>query len=305
MHTMPRTAAVDFSLRTAAKRFEDQVATSLAHSTKFSTVNASVCRMNGMVSHMLKDETGVNDKHILMHARAAFEAASDAVVDVALSKIHRISAQRNLMIVLTARQRHADAIDNGQLALSDSKRVLGSMHPMTLAITRELSVILLDIGDFVGAEPLLRDAEHGCVELLGEKNTETLSARLLLGQLIARQGDLDGAKQLFRKCLRTARKLHGDAAPLTMMATSHLGAVLMERTEYFEAEALLSWHLKVVRRAHGASAPEVEEAALRLAMCQRAAGDVSAAFTADEVIGSCGKACSSCAKASSCGSNEV
>jgi tetratricopeptide (TPR) repeat protein len=186
---------------------------------------------------------------------------------------HLITAQRNMMVVLAGRNREEYAIVLGQRAHADLHRLLGPLHPTTIALLRELSVVVLASGDLQSAEPLLRAAVRGCAELFGEVHPDTLSARMLLGQLLATRGSLDEAKHLFRANLAAARALYGDGAPLAEVAASNLSALLMERREFWEAEGILTWQLRLVRRLHGRSSQQAREVATRLAECKLAGSD--------------------------------
>ena len=282
-------------------------------SREFKEVQNRCTRMNSMVSTLLKQ--GPVDDATEHHARAALAAASEHEVEE-MNPLHLLSAQRNLMVVLAGKAQHADAIEVGEKVLSGYRSLLGPKHPTTVAVVRELSVIVLEGGDIHGAEPLLRDAWQATVALYGPLHEESLSSGMLLGQLLASQNKLDEAKALFRSNLRTSRKLHGDSHPLTLLVSSNLCALLMERGEYMEAEALLTWHVRLATRLHGQSSPQVREVAFRLAECRRAVhgddlnerlggvlGQVGGLGDIEDLgrIGECGKACASCEKQATCG----
>ena len=145
--------------------------------TSWTTQHTRCMRMNGLVSSVLKSES--IDESAEYHGRAALAAAGEAD---SLLPLHLLSAQRNLMVILSQREPGA-ALEIGNQALEGYRNLLGSMHPTTVSLLRELSVIALGTGDLIQAEPLLENAAHACVELFGDEHAETVSSLMLLGQV--------------------------------------------------------------------------------------------------------------------------
>lgn len=265
---------VYFDQHAAFKGFEQALENDAAlQNDEFHTLHSRCIRMNNMVTNLLK-EGPVNDS-LRHHSKAAVAIATDHASKI--PPLHLLSAQRNHMVVLAGLGEHNDAIAMGEEALLGFRELLGSSHPTTVSVLRELSVIVLNRAhvsrEFDEVEPLLREAATRCEDLFGEVNGETLSARMLLGQCIAAQGQLSGAKSLFRSNLAVSRAVHGDAHQFTMLAASHLATILMERRDLFEAEAILRWQLRVTTRTHGANSGQARNAALELSRCKLLAGD--------------------------------
>lgn len=265
---------MQFDENVAIRRFRMFSASRMRESDDtFKKAYAQVSRLNNEVSLFLREEDVGSSSSIENKAEVALALASRNADT--LPAMHVLCAQRNMMVVLAGKERHEEAIEVGQRAHDGYRRLLGPLHPSTVSLLRELSVIVLSSGNYAGSEPLLRAALHGCVELFGDVHPDALSARMLLGQLLATRGVLDEAKLLFRLNLASARALYGDEAPLTHVAASNLSALLIERREFWEAEGLLTWHVRVASRASGQSSDEAKEVAMRLAECRRLSGDES------------------------------
>ena len=294
---------MEFDESVAIRRFRMLSASRMRESDDgFKRMYAQVSRLNNEVTQILRDEDVSTSSSIEMKAEVALALASSHADK--LPPMHVLCAQRNMMVVLAGKERHEQAIEVGQRVHDGYRRLLGPLHPSTVSLLRELSVIVLSSGDLEGSEPLLRGALHGCVELFGDVHPDALSARMLLGQLLATRGLLDEAKPLFRLNLATARALYGDEAPLTHVAAGNLSALLIERRDFWEAEGLLAWHLRVATRACGRESDEVKDVAMRIVECKRASGDESVMNAMMEgetsecssVFGGC--ECTSCAKRS-------
>lgn len=264
--------------RAAYRGFEKSLQdTASGDDTTFHTLHSRCMRMNSMVSSLLKQ--GPVTDSLRHHSIAALDVASTAEQEHPnkTPPLHLLSALRNHMVVLAGLGEHESAIESGEQALEGFRELLGSSHPATVSLLRELSVVLLNRAqvsrEFDEVEPLLREAAERCDDLFGEVNAETLSAKMLLGQCIAAQGQLGKAKALFRSNLSVSRSVHGDVHQLTMLSGSHLAMILMEKGEFWEAEAILKWQLRVATKAHGANSSQARNVALELGRCKLAAGD--------------------------------
>ena len=234
--------------------------------------HSHVMRLNDTVSRTLSEQevsAAIEGK-----ARTALFLCSTHP-DEGLTKSHLLKAQRNMMVVLAGQSKLEDAIEIGERTLDGFHQLLGPLHPSTVSLLRELSVIVLSSGDLVLAEPLLREAADRCTNLFGEVHPDSLTSNMLLGQLLATRGQLAEASTRFRSNLATARALYGDGSSVTNVAASNLSALLMERRQFWQAEGILTWQLRLVSRLHGRSSAMAREVAFRLAQCKLASGDDS------------------------------
>lgn len=268
-------AAVEVDESLAIRRFNMLAASKLRETeNELKRVLSQVTRLNEAVSLALNKQDVCTSPSVEGKAsKALFLASTQPAED--LPKFHLLKAQRNMMVVLAGKSQLDEAIELGQRTLDGFHGLLGPLHPMTVALLRELSVIVLSSGDLPAAEPLLREAAERCVELFGEVHPDSLTSHMLLGQLLATCGQLVEAGTRFRANLAAARALYGDGAPITHVAASNLSALLIEQREFWQAEGLLTWHLRLIRRMHGHSSEEAREVAMRLAQCKLASGDES------------------------------
>ena len=266
---------VEIDERLAIRRFNMLSASSLSESTdRWKRVHAQVTNMNNTVTRILNEQEASSSRSIEGKASSALLLASTHSAE-GLPKIHLLKAQRNMMVVLASKSLHKEAIEIGQESWYGFRSLLGPLHPSTVALLRELSVIVLSSGDLVLAEPLLREAAEHCVELFGDVHPDSLTSHMLLGQLLATRGQLAEACARFRANLAAARALYGDDAPITHVATRNLTALLVQRREFWQAEGLLTWQLRLVSRLHGRESEHAREVASRLAQCKLASGDES------------------------------
>ena len=70
-------------------------------------------------------------------------------------------------------------------------------------------MLLLDKGDLVGAEPLLREALEARREVLSERHPNTLTSINDLATLLQAKGLLDEAKTLYEEALKARREVYG------------------------------------------------------------------------------------------------
>ena len=173
---------VDIDMSKAVKHYKKEVSRRAkdmdsAALSEWTSAHNRCMRMNGVVASVIHNDS--NDESAEAHGRAALAAANEAD---GLPPLHLLSAQRNLMVILAERDPGA-ALDFGHQALEGFRNLLGPMHPSTVSLLRELSVIALGSGDLILAEPLLEDAADACIELFGDEHPETVSSLMMLGQV--------------------------------------------------------------------------------------------------------------------------
>lgn len=244
----------------------------------FEAKSALCQQLNTRVGSLLKGDGHLGEAEVA--ARAAHLAACDPEVQ----RLHLLSAQRNLMLVLASGAAmsnsdaaRAEAIELGKEALAVARRTVGAYHPLSVSLLREFSTIVLDYGEAEEAEPVLREAADGCQALFGDVHEETFQARALLSNLLATRGKYAQAAPVLRANLHASRMLHGDASPRTLLISSDLAALYLEQCQYEQAEHLLAWHAKATERAYGRDSLQSRAALLRLAECKAAAGDEACA----------------------------
>ena len=77
-----------------------------------------------------------------------------------------------------------------QGVLQEVRSTLGNRHIITLETINNLSTLLIEKGDLVAAEPLLREAMEGYRATLGDRSSAALGTMTNLGRLLRDKGDL-------------------------------------------------------------------------------------------------------------------
>jgi tetratricopeptide (TPR) repeat protein len=118
----------------------------------------------------------------------------------------------------------AQAIEYGQNLVADRERVLGEMHPSTLAARSNLAGAYLAAGRLDDAIPLYERAVVGSERVLGEIHPSTLAARSNLASAYESAGRLAEAIPLYERTLADREQVLGERHPSTLAARSNLAS---------------------------------------------------------------------------------
>ena len=139
--------------------------------------------------------------------------------------------------------------------LEGRENAFGPEHPDTLGSVCILGVLLLDKGDYGGAEEFCRRALEGYERALGSEHNDTLMSVNNLGNLLRNKGDHEKAEGMYRRALEGYEKTLGAEHPRTLDSMNNLGALLYEKGDYYGAEGLYRRALEGYERALGSEHP--------------------------------------------------
>jgi serine/threonine protein kinase/tetratricopeptide (TPR) repeat protein len=191
------------------------------------------------------------DRTILKPAVAAIDAqfADQPVVDAAL---RQALANRYREMGL-----YGAALPLQERALATRRRVLGEVHPDTLASVLGLGLLLTLQGRLNAAEPCLREGLEKCRRVLGEEHPDTIAGIHDTGLLLERQGKLRDAEPYYREALEKARHSLGEHHRQTLSLIDSLGNLLQSQGQLSAAELYYREDLEKSRRVFGDESPEV------------------------------------------------
>jgi len=140
--------------------------------------------------------------------------------------------------------------------------VLGDDHPDAMSSVNNLAFVLTQLGDYIAAEPLYREALERWRESLGA-HPRVAAALSNMAALLRNQGDDEAAEPLYREALAMRRTLMGEHPDVAANLTE-LGALLKDKGEYTAAEAHHREALAMLRRLYGEEHRQNQEAVMRL-----------------------------------------
>ena len=162
-------------------------------------------------------------------------------------------------------------------ALEGREKALRAEHPDTLGSVNNLGNLLLEKGDYDGAEALFRRALEGREKALGAEHPDTLGSVNNLGNLLLKKGDYDGAEALCRRALEGKEKALEAEHPDTLDSVNNLGNLLSKKGDYDGAEALYRRALEGYDKALGPEHPSTLNSVNNLGLLLSDKGDYDGA----------------------------
>ena len=143
-------------------------------------------------------------------------------------------------------------------------------------------------GEFVKAEPLLREVLATRKELLGERHPDIAASLNNLAMLLRKQGRLSEAEDLYREALAMNRNLSGNEHDAVAKSLNNLAVLFDAQGRYAEAEPLYQEALGIYRKVLGDNHFEVANALGNLATLALKQGDYAKAESLyDQALTSC------------------
>jgi tetratricopeptide (TPR) repeat protein len=142
-----------------------------------------------------------------------------------------------------------------RLELDITEMIKGPEHPDTGASLSNLGLLLTDMADYLGAEPLLRQALAISEKFEGLEHPSTAISLNNLGSMLNEIGDYEGAEVLYRRALAITEKVQGPEHPSTGTRLNNLGLLLNDNHDYEGAESLLRRALVITEKVEGPDHP--------------------------------------------------
>ncbi len=158
--------------------------------------------------------------------RAVIESLAAEVDDFEGVNVELLNAQNTLAGILHDQQQHDEAASLYRSVLAERQRLLGRDHPHTLSTHRRLTRLLVAIGQFEAALPLLQD----CLELhngkVGEAAGLTFSVRQSVATALVGLHRTAEAESFLRETLTILQQTRGEDHRYTLQARQALDEFL-------------------------------------------------------------------------------
>jgi tetratricopeptide (TPR) repeat protein len=188
----------------------------------------------------------------------------------------RLSARAQLAHVVAVTQ-HAEAEQMFRDLLRDQQRVLGGLHPDTMASQRVLARLTGLQGQYQEAEAMYRELIADRRLRLGDDHVEILHLRHGLAGMVERQGRHEEAESRFRALLDDQRRILGDDHQECLEIRSGLGRSIEDQGRYDEAEHMYRQLLADRQRILGDDHPSTLDTCHSLARAVAAQGHLKEA----------------------------
>ncbi|MGI5170517.1 FxSxx-COOH system tetratricopeptide repeat protein [Spirillospora sp. CA-253888] len=156
-------------------------------------------------------------------------------------------------------------------------RVLGAVHPYTLAARNNLANAYRSAGDLERAIALHEAELADCARILGADHPDTLTSRNNLAGAYQAAGDLDRAIPLLQQTLADRARILGDDHPSTLNSRNNLAGAYRDAGNLEQTLALLKQALADRVRVLGDDHPDTLISRNNLAGAYRDAGDLEQA----------------------------
>lgn len=177
--------------------------------------------------------------------RSGNYATAERLVRAGLRASDRLGAEhpanlraRSELAQVVALTRHDEAEQMLLELLKHEQRVLGDLHPETLAAQRVLARLTGLHGRYQEAEQTYRRLIANCQSELGGDHPEILHLRHGLAGMVERQGRYQEAEAMFRSLHDDQRRIQGDDHQECLELRSGLGRSIEDQRRYGEAEQL-------------------------------------------------------------------
>ena len=178
----------------------------------------------------------------------------------------RLGAECNLAQALIGQGKYAQAEPMLLELRRVEMRVLGFLHPKTLATNVNLASALSYQGKNAEAERIERDVLAVQMRVLGAEHPETLTTMSNLALSISGQGKDAEAEQIQRELLEVQKRVLGAEHPETLKTASNLAASLGDQCKFATAAAIQRELLGVQTRVLGEEHPDKLTTASNLAV---------------------------------------
>lgn len=209
---------------------------------------------------------------------------ADSLFREALAIERRLGEKRGLAARLNAyaaglqrAARYEEALRAAEEALDIRRELYGAEHTDVATALLNVSVIRMELGDFAGAEQLLRECIAMREKLLGPEHPYVAWAFRELGIILERAGRLEDAEAAHRHALGIQRAAFGEDHPTVAGTMNSIGVVLYFRGRYAQAADMFAQVLPRWRAAYGPHHANVFAVLNNLGSALRDAGDEAAA----------------------------
>jgi len=160
-------------------------------------------------------------------------------------------------------------------AVETNGHVLGSEHPETLRVMRDVAILNARQGRYVETERIGRQVLAVQRRVLGPDHPELVRTLNNIAIAAWYQGHYDQAEGLYREALGLARRLFGSDDPRTLGAMNNTAVLYMAQGHYPEAETLFAETLEILRRVSGPDHPDTLNAMYNLGVVYERQGRIT------------------------------
>jgi CHAT domain-containing protein/tetratricopeptide (TPR) repeat protein len=170
-----------------------------------------------------------------------------------------------------------EAVAEAKHSLDIKREIFGDKHPDVAIILDNLAALLIEKGDYAGAELYFQDARSVARNLMGETHPIVGIIENNYAMLKYRMGEYGEAEKLHREVLSTWIELFGEENLNVAASFNNLSLALQYQGEFEEAEGLCRRALAIRRELLGPRDPEVAESLNNLSSLVFARRDYAAA----------------------------
>lgn len=238
-------------------------------------------RITGFMTNMFKVSDPSQSRGNSVTAREILDQAAQQI-ETGLAQDPE--AQAHMMFVMGEVYDNLGLVPQGKAlvarALELQRKVLGPEDPETLTSLSQLSVILLEEGQYAEAEKLQREALAARKRVLGPEHPDTIRSLSRLAGVLSWQGRNAEAEALKREAIDIQRRVLGPEHPDTLAMMNSLVPILWssgDESRYAEAEKLQRDALDVERRVLGPEHPDTVNGMIGLGAILRLRGQYAEA----------------------------
>jgi len=174
-------------------------------------------------------------------------------------------------------QRHLEAAELLDIALTVDVALKGKQHPDITADLEGLGTVLWSAGDYPRAEAAFSACHELQKEIFTEDNLVTAPILNSLGVLRQAQGQFEAAEQTFKECLRVLDAAHGEGHPAIASCLSNMALLYEAMSRPEDALRLAERSLEINRAFFGDAHPDVAADLNTVALLHESLGDSKAA----------------------------
>ena len=146
-------------------------------------------------------------------------------------------------------------------------------YSISSKLQNNLALVLMTLGDYVGAQELLEKAIILDERNFGKEHSITATRYSNLALVFQDLGDYSKAKELLEKVVKSDEQNFGEDHPLTAIGYSNLALVLKDLGDYGNAKVLLEKAVNSDERNFGENHPATARSYSNLALVLEALGD--------------------------------
>ncbi len=172
----------------------------------------------------------------------------------------QLDAMQNLGMFVMAQGHYRDAVHRLQQTLRRSEKLLGRMHPSSVAYSMNLGAAMIYAERYAEALEILQRTQSAIEHLLGNKHEWYLATLESLGRIRLELGQYDDAKKLYTEMIESSTLVRGAENEKTLVAQIALGRIFYDSGDWQTALETYQTYVPRITAALGVEHPSVRQA---------------------------------------------